>query len=1374
MQGVAAAPPPHPAVPADAVRSARVALCTLVTIWSALVCFYPISSWLLEGPLAFSDNWEAEVPPLVAVLGAPLNPEPPGPAAGVPASSPKVARHIASSAAPSADLYRSAAAALAALGLNSSNPAPQVALLTPAASESQCGPPEDPAPEPQGLNLTGYSVLRHDADAGELQMSVVHHHMSSGVWYRPFVCVVEQYARPIGADIAGPAAGRCPGGPDQVAVCGSWRRTGAWVLSGGCNYVAHSADRGALAVAYDTVRHEQKHHKVRILYTLNESTILQRSAAQGYTAGAAEWQPLTACGERCFELPLRGGLAVHLLEFLRDGTCLAVGRVEDVLEFRTICMMFERAWGGGLRGWFRPQGTGPPADRRSFTYQTVVAQELELPPGSPYCGDARPGAAGCAVLLAVRRMGNGQGLTVGVHWHSSSGSREAIPAPTNASLSWLARGPAAGPQPGWRELVRYVDFLPFADSAAGSVEGELVAVGLGCPPHQPKWRDAAECPADLPQEQDRPLEGKVVLARRGNCTFRAKVERAAAAGAAAVLIYNDPQSSNTTLCFAGVHDAPSASRMPVFALSAVAGSVLLAAALGGEHDDPGASGGVRIALRQEGVQEQNGGQGPCLASGDCTITGRQLGLLEDVRRAEVTSAASCCSLCRQAPDCRAWTWDMQGTKQCFLYDMVTGSEATPGLVCGRVAAQANDGWEMQGPIQGAGEEGSQYWNAHQGITQLYVGQGYGHSRNLGKQLKTSSADGRFVALSLIKGRLILINAAAMLAGGKLFSQLEHSEMLRRRTAHIRTLPTGADGSWDDLLALSGLEVSEDSANSQNSQRVTFDPTGDYLCIVTRMGVLVYGRPPPPQGGAEQGGGEEYQGNWGPWLAWLYGVAEIPSGGAGAGRDEGTAAAPGQGAGGEQALDRLGALAMMMLQADPQGAEGAEAGEGARPEGEGEAEADDWVLRWVITDQPPELGARRPVIDTLFIRGNGSVSLLVLYEGGQGAVHLLHSERRPAGCAPREGGAGEGARAGRPDPVQCGTGLLGQYLVLFASTACALAHFLDRDRPRSLLRYLAGSLARTLLGPALPPAPPARRPPAHAVNPPHGRPPLPPARGRPPAPTTPPPMTPPRGRPPAPRRTESRSSSASADAWDEPSLYAPAGGFRFSSPPGGTSRRIDPALPRYASPDFELSPMTPCAGAAAGPSAASAPPFGLGAGDSAVWRQVPAGGWAPPAGPAPGGPSRPLLPGTPPSRRLAPWPAEHGPAGRACAAAAASAAPDGRSCPVPPRTPPRPAGLRGRSSPPGAGALRGWGLPPPRQPSPPPAPPPGAAAPEEIQAPPRPPAARYSGAGRGAAPLPQPGSIVQQPQPEPTPPQPQQRRDAAAGAGAAAPALPELD
>jgi len=85
--------------------------------------------------------------------------------------------------------------------------------------------------------------------------------------------------------------------------------------------------------------------------------------------------------------------------------------------------------------------------------------------------------------------------------------------------------------------VHEVDFLTMEFSGAGNVTGNLIAVDLTLPP-TPAPSSTSGCEGgDFPVGQT----GYVALIQRGTCTFQLKAENAFAAGAAAVIIFNEGQ-----------------------------------------------------------------------------------------------------------------------------------------------------------------------------------------------------------------------------------------------------------------------------------------------------------------------------------------------------------------------------------------------------------------------------------------------------------------------------------------------------------------------------------------------------------------------------------------------------------------------------------------------------------------------------------------------------------------------------------------------------------------------------------------------------------------------------------------------------------------
>ena len=91
-----------------------------------------------------------------------------------------------------------------------------------------------------------------------------------------------------------------------------------------------------------------------------------------------------------------------------------------------------------------------------------------------------------------------------------------------------------------------IEAVPLAGSAAGQANGVIVPLGLATASDFSKGG----------------LEGKIALVRRGQITFQSKVDRAAEAGAAGVVIYNNRRGS-----FRGA--LPSSSMIPVMSIPAL-------------------------------------------------------------------------------------------------------------------------------------------------------------------------------------------------------------------------------------------------------------------------------------------------------------------------------------------------------------------------------------------------------------------------------------------------------------------------------------------------------------------------------------------------------------------------------------------------------------------------------------------------------------------------------------------------------------------------------------------------------------------------------------------------------------------------------------
>jgi len=103
------------------------------------------------------------------------------------------------------------------------------------------------------------------------------------------------------------------------------------------------------------------------------------------------------------------------------------------------------------------------------------------------------------------------------------------------------------------------DFRTFTYTGSGSAEGTLVAVDLQLPPGSEANSSTSGCEAE--DYADFPV-GAVALVQRGTCTFVEKAERAEAAGAVGLIIFNEGQSGRQGLIW-GTLDAWDAPSIPV-------------------------------------------------------------------------------------------------------------------------------------------------------------------------------------------------------------------------------------------------------------------------------------------------------------------------------------------------------------------------------------------------------------------------------------------------------------------------------------------------------------------------------------------------------------------------------------------------------------------------------------------------------------------------------------------------------------------------------------------------------------------------------------------------------------------------------------------
>jgi Zn-dependent M28 family amino/carboxypeptidase len=121
-----------------------------------------------------------------------------------------------------------------------------------------------------------------------------------------------------------------------------------------------------------------------------------------------------------------------------------------------------------------------------------------------------------------------------------------------------------------------VDFGTIQYSGSGNVTAQLVAVDLVVPPVGPANGNTSGCEAadfaGFPA-------GAIALLQRGTCTFRIKADNAAAAGAIAVVIFNEGQPGRTAGAFGTL--APPIFDRPVLSASFAVGDALRNGVLNG-------------------------------------------------------------------------------------------------------------------------------------------------------------------------------------------------------------------------------------------------------------------------------------------------------------------------------------------------------------------------------------------------------------------------------------------------------------------------------------------------------------------------------------------------------------------------------------------------------------------------------------------------------------------------------------------------------------------------------------------------------------------------------------------------------------------------
>lgn len=119
------------------------------------------------------------------------------------------------------------------------------------------------------------------------------------------------------------------------------------------------------------------------------------------------------------------------------------------------------------------------------------------------------------------------------------------------------------------------DYATLGYSGAGAFEARVIAVDLLVPSPRPNASTSGCEGGDFVGFP----RGAVALVQRGTCTFRSKVENAVAAGAAAVVVFNEGNPGRTSL-FAATLGLPQA-RVPALAASFEVGNALRSGARSG-------------------------------------------------------------------------------------------------------------------------------------------------------------------------------------------------------------------------------------------------------------------------------------------------------------------------------------------------------------------------------------------------------------------------------------------------------------------------------------------------------------------------------------------------------------------------------------------------------------------------------------------------------------------------------------------------------------------------------------------------------------------------------------------------------------------------
>ena len=124
-------------------------------------------------------------------------------------------------------------------------------------------------------------------------------------------------------------------------------------------------------------------------------------------------------------------------------------------------------------------------------------------------------------------------------------------------------------------LERGTHFEAFGGSPAGDVRGALHPVDLVVPPGS----EAVDSGCQAEDFADFPA-GAIALVQRGGCTFRTKIDHAAAAGAMAIVIFNQGNTDNRKGLFGG--SVGSGSQIPSMRLSYTAAEPIVERLRGGE------------------------------------------------------------------------------------------------------------------------------------------------------------------------------------------------------------------------------------------------------------------------------------------------------------------------------------------------------------------------------------------------------------------------------------------------------------------------------------------------------------------------------------------------------------------------------------------------------------------------------------------------------------------------------------------------------------------------------------------------------------------------------------------------------------------------